>query len=142
MSTIGVAHHKMLIGGEWVDSDQHYEIRSPATEEIVATVAKGTVDDADRAVESAKRAFRAGVPWQSTLHSWTLLDSHDSPRFRTVTKSREKQLVGVGLQMTTPGVPMVFAGDEIGLGGDWGEDARRTMPWSHGETWDTVAHDA
>ena len=49
------------------------------------------------------RAFRAGVPWQSTLHSWTLLDSHDSPRFRTVTRSREKQLVGVGLQMTTPG---------------------------------------
>ncbi len=29
--------------------------------------------------------------------------------------SRERQLVGVGLQMTTPGVPMVFAGDEIGL---------------------------
>ena len=27
------------------------------------------------------RAFRAGVPWQSTLHSWALLDSHDSPRF-------------------------------------------------------------
>jgi alpha-glucosidase len=34
---------------------------------------------------------------------------------------------------------MVFAGDEIGLGGDWGEDARRTMPWSRPETWDTVA---
>ena len=26
---------------------------------------------------------------------------------------------------------MVFAGDEIGLEGDWGEDARRTMPWEH-----------
>ena len=24
---------------------------------------------------------------------------------------------------------MVFAGDELGLEGDWGEDARRTMPW-------------
>ncbi len=24
---------------------------------------------------------------------------------------------------------MVFAGDEIGLEGEWGEDARRTMPW-------------
>ena len=48
------------------------------------------------------------------------------------------QLVGVGLQMTTPGVPMVFAGDELGLEGDWGEDARRTMPWSRPETWDTT----
>ena len=44
--------------------------------------------------------------------------------------SRKRQLVGVGLQMTTPGVPMVFAGDELGLEGEWGEDARRTMPWN------------
>jgi alpha-glucosidase len=39
--------------------------------------------------------------------------------------------------MTSPGVPMVFAGDEIGVGGDWGEDARRPMPWDVPETWDT-----
>jgi alpha-glucosidase len=31
---------------------------------------------------------------------------------------------------------MVFAGDELGLEGEWGEDARRTMPWSRPETWD------
>ena len=68
-----------------------------------------------------------------------ILDSHDSPRFSVIAGSRERQLVGVGLQMTTPGVPMVFAGDEIGLGGDWGEDARRTMPWSRPESWDTQA---
>jgi alpha-glucosidase len=87
------------------------------------------------------RAFRAGIPWSASLHSWAILDSHDSPRFRVVAGSRERQLVGVGLQMTTPGVPMVFAGDEIGLGGDWGEDARRTMPWSRPDTWDTDALD-
>jgi alpha-glucosidase len=33
-------------------------------------------------------------------------------------------------------VPMLFAGDELGLGGAWGEDARRTMPWDRPETWD------
>jgi alpha-glucosidase len=53
-----------------------------------------------------------------------------------VAGSRERQLVGIGLQMTTPGVPMVFAGDELGLEGDWGEDARRTMPWDRPESWD------
>jgi alpha-glucosidase len=84
----------------------------------------------------AMRAFRSGLPWQSVLHSWTLLDSHDTARFRAVTGSRERQLVGVGLQMTSPGVPMVFAGDELGLEGDWGEDARRTMPWDAPDTWD------
>jgi alpha-glucosidase len=88
------------------------------------------------ATVGAMRAFRSGLPWQSVLHSWTLLDSHDTARFRTVTGSRERQLVGVGLQMTSPGVPMVFAGDEIGLEGEWGEDARRTMPWDAPDTWD------
>jgi alpha-glucosidase len=82
------------------------------------------------------RAFRSGLPWQSVAHSWALLSSHDVARFRTVSGSRERQLVGVGLQMTSPGVPMLFAGDEIGLEGDWGEDARRTMPWDRIDTWD------
>ena len=82
------------------------------------------------------QAFRSAVPWQAVAHSWTLLDSHDVARFRTVAGSRERQLVGVGLQMTTPGVPMIFAGDEIGLEGEWGEDARRTMPWDAIDTWD------
>jgi alpha-glucosidase len=82
------------------------------------------------------RAFRAGVPWSCVLHSWTLLDSHDVARFRTVSGSRERQLVGVGLQATTPGVPMVFAGDELGLEGEWGEDARRPMPWDRQASWD------
>lgn len=82
------------------------------------------------------RAFRSGLPWQSVIHSWTLLSSHDVARFRTVAGSRERQLVGVGLQMTTPGVPMLFAGDEIGLEGEWGEDSRRPMPWDRIDTWD------
>jgi alpha-glucosidase len=31
---------------------------------------------------------------------------------------------------------MLFAGDEIGVEGAWGEDGRRTMPWERPETWD------
>ena len=84
------------------------------------------------------RGFRAGIPWQSVLHSWTLLDSHDTARFRTIAGSRERHVVGIGLQMTTPGVPMVYAGDELGLEGEWGEDGRRTMPWRRPETWDAA----
>lgn len=84
----------------------------------------------------AMRTFAAGVPWQALLHSWNLVDSHDTARFRTVAGSRERQLAGVGLQCTLPGVPMLFAGSELGLEGEWGEDARRTMPWSRPESWD------
>lgn len=88
------------------------------------------------AAVATMRAFRSGLPWRSVANSWTLLSSHDVARFRTVAGSRERQLVGIGLQMTTPGVPMLFAGDEIGLEGAWGEDARRPMPWDRIDTWD------
>jgi alpha-glucosidase len=43
--------------------------------------------------------------------------------------------------MTTPGVPVIYAGDELGLEGKWGEDGRRPMPWSRPEAWDTVTLD-
>jgi acyl-CoA reductase-like NAD-dependent aldehyde dehydrogenase len=56
-----VKHFQMLIDGEWTDSEEAYEIRHPATEDVVATVAKGGVEHADRAVESAKSAFESGV---------------------------------------------------------------------------------
>src|SRR5260370_39818205 len=50
----------MLIGSERVDADEVFEIVSPATEEIVATVARGSVEHADRAVEAARRAHEKG----------------------------------------------------------------------------------
>jgi alpha-glucosidase len=87
---------------------------------------------------SQMSAFRAGIPWEAALNSWSLLDSHDSPRFRTVAGTRDRHVVGIGMQMTMPGVPMIFAGDELGLEGLWGEDGRRTMPWGRPEEWDSA----
>ncbi len=39
--------------------------------------------DGEQSVAALQR-FRAGVPWESVLHSWNLLDSHDTARFRTI----------------------------------------------------------
>ena len=89
------------------------------------------------AMVAAMRAFTAGVPFDAVLRSWLILDSHDTPRFRELAGDRGRAKVGVGLQMTLPGVPMVWMGDEIGLGGvTCGEDSRRPMPWSNEATWD------
>lgn len=85
-------------------------------------------------------AFRASVPWTATLHNWNQLGSHDTPRFRTVAGSRERQLVAVALMVTTPGTPVVFAGDEIGQQG-WGpSEARAPFPWDR-ERWDQATYD-
>jgi alpha-glucosidase len=81
------------------------------------------------------RAMMAGVPWHSVSASMTLLDSHDTPRFSTVARSPLHQRVGVGLLLTMPGVPMVFAGDEVGVGGASSDAARRPFPWDESE-WD------
>ncbi|GEP36412.1 alpha-glycosidase [Nocardioides psychrotolerans] len=74
--------------------------------------------------------------WRATCASWNILGSHDSARIRTVVGDPVQHRVAAGLQFTLPGVPMIFAGDEIGLEGVLGEDARRTMPWHRPETWD------
>jgi alpha-glucosidase len=39
--------------------------------------------------------------------------------------------------MTYPGVPSIFAGDEIGLEGYWGENGRRTIVWDRPDTWNS-----
>lgn len=92
--------------------------------------------DGRQFVDSLKK-FQAMVPWQSLVASMTLLDSHDTARFRNVVGfDRHRHRAAVGLLMTYPGVPSIFAGDEIGLEGAWGEDARRTMPWEKQSEWD------
>jgi alpha-glucosidase len=83
------------------------------------------------------REFTAAVPWRAKAASMALLGSHDTARFRTVVGGdRERHGVGAVLLFTAPDVPMVFAGDEIGLAGRLGEDARRPMPWHAPQDWD------
>lgn len=74
------------------------------------------------------RDFAALIPWRSLTHNLTLLDSHDTPRFRSMA-GRERHHLGVALLMTLPGLPMVFAGDEAGVEGVTSEDGRRPFPW-------------
>jgi alpha-glucosidase len=74
------------------------------------------------------RAFAALQSWRSLTHSWTMLGSHDTERLHSMVDQSLVE-VAVGLLMTLPGVPMIFAGDEVGLLGVNGEDARRPMPW-------------
>ena len=55
-----IRRYSMAIGGDWVDADEQFEIRSPATEELVASVAKGGREHADRAIAAAKAAHADG----------------------------------------------------------------------------------
>ena len=87
------------------------------------------------------RSFAAGIPWRSLVASMVLLDSHDTARFKTVVNGdRNIHLAAATLLLTYPGVPSIFAGDEIGLEGAWGEDSRRTINWEDRQGWDLELH--
>ncbi|MGM7680213.1 glycoside hydrolase family 13 protein [Microbacterium sp. A94] len=73
-------------------------------------------------------AFTAGVPWRVRLGNMQPLDTHDTARFAT-NAAPGTVPVAVGLSMTMPGLPVVFAGDEFGLTGVDGEASRTPMPW-------------
>ncbi|MCW2605642.1 MAG: aldehyde dehydrogenase [Frankiales bacterium] len=50
---------KLFVGGEWIASaaTESIDVLNPATEEVIARVAKGTAADVDKAVAAAKAAF-------------------------------------------------------------------------------------
>ena len=72
--------------------------------------------------------FTAGIPWRVRLGNMQTLDSHDTARFATNAPAAVIPLA-VGLSMTLPGMPVLFAGDEFGLVGADGEASRTPMPW-------------
>jgi alpha-glucosidase len=106
------------------------------------------------AAVATMREVHAGAPWLAWTASTLHLDSHDTPRFRTVAgggtsgwvddegAGRGRHLAGLALQMTLPGVPSVFAGDELGLTAVDGEHARTPFPWKRGAEWDSATCDA
>jgi alpha-glucosidase len=86
---------------------------------------------------NSMKQFNASVPWRSVTASMVLLDSHDTARFRTVVNGDvASHLSAMTMVLTYPGVPSIFAGDEIGLEGAWGEDGRRTINWDDRSGWD------
>ena len=86
---------------------------------------------------ASMKEFNSSIPWRSLTASMMLLDSHDTARFRTVVMGDKKaHIAAMTMMLTYPGVPSIFAGDEIGLEGSWGEDARRTINWNDKSGWD------
>jgi alpha-glucosidase len=86
---------------------------------------------------AAMRTFAAARPWRATAHSLTLVGSHDVPRIATFLDGNEGLItVAFGLLASMPGIPMLWAGDEIGQEGVNGEDGRRPFPWHDRSRWD------
>ncbi|WP_205843692.1 glycoside hydrolase family 13 protein [Nakamurella deserti] len=88
------------------------------------------------AVAATMRDFAAAVPWRATATALNLVGSHDTARIADTLDDDEDTLhVAFGLLAAMPGIPMIYAGDEIGQHGTNGEDGRRPFPWNHDNLW-------
>lgn len=91
-----------------------------------------STEDFARGIEDLLQAY----PWEATLAQLNLLGSHDTSRFRTEAQGDVNKLFATILfQMTFPGAPCIYYGDEIGLAGSKDPLCRGCFPWEE-QTWD------
>lgn len=93
-------------------------------------------------------AFGAGIdhllglyPRPATEVQLNLLGSHDTVRFRTeASGDRSRSYLAVLFQMTFPGAPCVYYGDEVGMEGGPDPLCRGCFPWDKAE-WDAELYE-
>ena len=80
---------KLLIGGELVDAvkKETYEVRNPATGDVVDHAAKGSGDDVQQAVDAAESAFKE---WSDT-NPYRDAEGHDRDEILRVGSSAYNQ---------------------------------------------------
>ncbi len=114
--------------GDMFDSTMHYVLSRAMW--LYFAERKISLQAFDARVNKAMALYPCAV--QEVL--WNFLGSHDTPRFLTRAGGDESRLrAAVFFQMTHPGVPIVYYGDELGLTGGPDPDCRRPMPWGKTE---------
>lgn len=115
---------KRLVSVDRLDGAMNYVFRD-AVEAWIAT-------DSIRAegFDHEINRMLALYPYETALRMYNLLDSHDTVRFlRRCGDDRERLKQAVALQLTIPGCPAIYYGDEVGMTGDNDPDCRRAMQW-------------
>ncbi|HEU4450331.1 MAG TPA: aldehyde dehydrogenase family protein [Gaiellaceae bacterium] len=59
---VTVRERKLLLDGEWIETGEWHEVRSPYSGEVVGRLPRAGADEARRAVDAARRAMAAPLP--------------------------------------------------------------------------------
>ncbi len=119
--------------GDQFDSVMNYRFRGAVLDFFVSGKYSPSQFD------SSLAHIRADYPPAAAGTMFNILDSHDTERIRTLCKNdwnRERQ--AVLFQMTYPGVPCIYYGDEVGLQGGRDPDNRRAMIWDSAQQDQTI----
>ena len=121
--------------GDMFDGTMHYVLSDAiwgffATDEL-------TLEAFDARVNRAMTLYPQGV--QDCL--WNFLSSHDTPRMLTRAHGRMRRLRAAAFfQMTHPGVPVIYYGDELGMRGGADPQCRRSMTWDRAKDNATLSY--
>lgn len=117
--------------GDQFDSTMNYIFRDLC----LAYFARATLDTA-AFIDGVIRMLSLYAP-QVMAVSHNLLSSHDTARFRFIAGERiECFKLATLFQLTMPGAPGIYYGDEIGMTGGDDPDNRRAFPWHDPDSWD------
>ena len=112
------------LGGDMLDSAMNYDFRRYCRRFF----AEQTVDAETFDTNVSTLPLRYNE--NALFAQLNLLDSHDVSRFLSLCGGKtERMELAVLLQMTFPGMPCVFYGDEKGLCGESEPEYRRPMAW-------------
>ena len=112
------------LGGDMLDSAMNYDFRRYCRRFF----AEQTVDAETFDTNVSTLLLRYNE--NAIFAQLNLLDSHDVSRFLSLCGGKtERMELAVLLQMTFPGMPCVFYGDEKGLCGESEPEYRRPMAW-------------
>ena len=112
------------LNGDMLDSAMNYDFRRYCRRFFAEETVRAETFDAN--VSTLLLRYRENALYAQL----NLLDSHDVSRYLTLCgENTDKMELSVLLQMTFPGMPCVFYGDEKGLCGTTESEYRQAMAW-------------
>lgn len=121
----GDASHRLL--GDSFDATMNYRFGFSIAGWAAGKLGSPELDD-------RLETLRRDTPPAQFQAQMNLLGSHDTMRLLTrLGGDKERVKLALVLQMSYPGVPMLYYGDEVGLEGDYAEDGRRPYPWGRAD---------
>jgi cyclomaltodextrinase len=113
----------------WLEGDQFDSVMNyPFTNAALDFFGHQTIDA--KAFADAIGKQLAAYPQQVTETAFNLLDSHDTPRLLTICGDEVNAMkLAVLFQLTYPGAPCIYYGDEVGMNGAGDPDCRKCMVW-------------
>ena len=136
---------KHWLQGDMFDAVMNYFVGKAAVSFFAGKTQNPTFQHPDYALKPVNAQEFAGqidtflnfYDWQINLAQLNMIGSHDTPRALSLMGEDKTALcLSLLFQMTIPGAPNIYYGDEIGMTGGGDPDCRRAFRWDQPETWD------